>query len=129
MRKSGPLYKEWPGGVMSTHLSPGPATPRRRHEFPIILAGNYKREGLAKMNTPNAYAPPKANVADVSPGDSLTLASRLSRLGAAIIDGLIFGALVYTPLIVSGALNAATAEAMRGNGLAFYGAFATGAGL
>jgi uncharacterized RDD family membrane protein YckC len=81
------------------------------------------------MNTPNAYAPPKANVADVSPGDELTLASRLARLGAAIIDGLIVGALVYTPLIVSGALNTAMANAVRGDPLAFYGVFASGAGM
>ncbi len=82
------------------------------------------------MNTPNAYAPPKANVADVSPGQDLTLASRLSRLGAAILDGIIISALVYTPLIFTGALGAAMASAMRsGNPLQFWGVFATGAGI
>lgn len=81
------------------------------------------------MNTPNAYAPPKANVADVSPGDELTLASRISRLGAAILDSIIIGALVYTPLIFTGALGAAMADAMRsGNTLAFWGVFMSGAG-
>ncbi len=82
------------------------------------------------MNTPNAYAPPKANVADVSPGNELTLASRISRLGAAILDSIIIGALVYTPLIFSGALSTAMAEAMRtGNTLAFWGVFMSGAGM
>ncbi len=79
--------------------------------------------------TPNAYAPPKANVADVSPGSELTLASRLSRLGAAILDSIIVGALIYTPLIVTGALGAGMASAMReGNPLAFWSVFFTGAG-
>ena len=83
------------------------------------------------MNTPqpNVYAPPKANVADVVPGGELTLASRLSRLGAAILDGLIVGALVYTPLIVTGGLSAAMAEVMRtGNNSAIYGVFLSGGG-
>jgi uncharacterized RDD family membrane protein YckC len=82
------------------------------------------------MNTPNAYAPPKANVADVSPGDDLTLAGRGARLGAALLDGIIIGCLVYTPLIVTGAMGAAMANAMRsGNPLQFWGVFFTGAGI
>ena len=82
------------------------------------------------MNTPNAYAPPKANVDDVSPGQDLTLASRLARLGAAILDSIIVGALIYTPLIFTGALGAAVAQAMRsGNPLEFWGVFFTGAGV
>jgi len=81
------------------------------------------------MNTPNAYAPPKANVADVSPGNELTLASRISRLGAAVLDSIIIGALVYTPLIFTGALSTAMAETVRsGNSLAFWGVFMSGAG-
>lgn len=81
------------------------------------------------MNTPNAYAPPKANVEDVSPGGELTLASRISRLGAAILDSIIIGALVYTPLIFTGAMGAAMADAVRsGNPLAFWGVFMSGAG-
>jgi uncharacterized RDD family membrane protein YckC len=81
------------------------------------------------MNTPNAYAPPKANVADVSPGGELTLASRISRLGAAILDSIIIGALIYTPLVFTGAMSTAMAEVMRtGNSLAFWGVFMSGAG-
>jgi uncharacterized RDD family membrane protein YckC len=83
------------------------------------------------MNTPNAYAPPKANVADVSPGgDELTLASRLARLGAAILDSIIVGALVYTPLVFSGAMGAAMAEVMRENNpMAFWSLFLSAAGM
>jgi uncharacterized RDD family membrane protein YckC len=81
------------------------------------------------MNTPNAYAPPKANVADVSPGDDLTLASRLARLGAAILDSIIVGALVYSPLVFTGAMGAAMAEVVRTNNpMAFWGLFLSGAG-
>jgi uncharacterized RDD family membrane protein YckC len=82
------------------------------------------------MNTPNAYAPPKANVADVSPDGEITLASRLARLGAAILDSIIIGALVYAPLIATGSLGAAFADVTRtGNSLAFWGVFMSGAGL
>jgi uncharacterized RDD family membrane protein YckC len=81
------------------------------------------------MNTPNAYAPPKANVADVSLGEELTLASRLARLGAALLDGIIVAALVYTPLVVTGALGVAMANALKsGNPYAFWSVFFTGAG-
>jgi uncharacterized RDD family membrane protein YckC len=81
------------------------------------------------MNTPNAYAPPKANVADVSPGDELTLASRLARLGAAILDSIIVGALVYSPLVFTGAMGAAMADVVRTNNpMAFWGLFLSGAG-
>src|SRR6185503_9828509 len=108
----------------------GLSQPRRGHDFPIILGEITGWEGLANMNTPNAYAPPKANVADVSPGDAHTLASRLSRLGAAIIDGLIVGALVYTPIIVGGGMGSALGEMTRTNSsAAFWALFVSGAGL
>jgi uncharacterized RDD family membrane protein YckC len=82
------------------------------------------------MNTPNAYAPPKANVADVSSGDDRTPASRLARLGAAILDGVIVSALLYTPLIFTGALGAAMADVIRsGNRSAFFAVFFGGAGV
>jgi uncharacterized RDD family membrane protein YckC len=81
------------------------------------------------MNTPNAYAPPKANVADVAPGGELVLAGRLARLGAAILDGIIVCALIYTPLMFTGALGTAMADVVRTqNSFAFYGAFMSGAG-
>ncbi len=81
------------------------------------------------MNTPNAYAPPQANVADVSPGGEVVLAGRLARLGAAIIDGLIVGAILYTPVAVTGALGTAAADLVRTqNSFAFYSVFLSGAG-
>jgi uncharacterized RDD family membrane protein YckC len=82
------------------------------------------------MNTPNAYAPPKANVDDVSPGDARTLASRLARLGASIIDGLIVVALVYTPIVVGGGMGSALGEVGRTNSsAAFWALFVSRAGL
>jgi uncharacterized RDD family membrane protein YckC len=56
------------------------------------------------MNTPNPYAPPRANVYDVNNATDEVPADRGTRLVAAILDGLIFGAMVYLPLIVAGGL-------------------------
>jgi uncharacterized RDD family membrane protein YckC len=54
------------------------------------------------MNTTNPYAPPQAAVQDVGePGSSQVLAGRGTRLGTAILDGLIFAAMVYAPLMLS----------------------------
>src|SRR5690349_16752153 len=48
----------------------------------------------------NPYAPPRAAVQDVrDPSDMLVPADRGTRLGAVILDTIIFGALVYGPLI------------------------------
>ena len=43
----------------------------------------------------NIYAPPSARVDDVVPEGELVLAERVTRLGAAIIDGVIVGAFNY----------------------------------
>ena len=52
-------------------------------------------------SNPNPYAPPRARVRDIAaPKAQLVLAERSSRLGAAIVDGLIFSAMVYIPLII-----------------------------
>jgi uncharacterized RDD family membrane protein YckC len=49
----------------------------------------------------NPYAPPKAAVRDISTSDaSLVYADRGTRLGAAILDGIIFAVMVYLPLVV-----------------------------
>jgi uncharacterized RDD family membrane protein YckC len=56
------------------------------------------------MNTPNPYAPPRANVYDVNNANEEVPADRGTRLVAAILDGLIFGAMVYLPLIIAGGL-------------------------
>ncbi len=49
----------------------------------------------------NPYAPPKATVRDIStPYASLVYADRSTRLGAAILDGIIFMVMFYVPLLV-----------------------------
>jgi uncharacterized RDD family membrane protein YckC len=49
----------------------------------------------------NPYAPPKAAVRDIStPDTSLVYADRSTRLGAAILDGIIFMGMVYVPIII-----------------------------
>jgi uncharacterized RDD family membrane protein YckC len=49
----------------------------------------------------NPYAPPKATVRDISsPDTSLVYADRATRLGAAILDGIIFMVMVYVPLVI-----------------------------
>ncbi len=54
------------------------------------------------MNTTNPYAPPQAAVQDVAESavDSHELAGRGTRLGAAILDGIILVMLVYVPLVI-----------------------------
>jgi len=55
---------------------------------------------------PNPYAPPRARVHDVAaPKVELVLAERSARLGAAIVDGLIVGAMVYLPMIIGMVLS------------------------
>ena len=59
----------------------------------------------------NPYAPPRAAVKDVSdPQATVVHADRGTRLGATILDGVIFGFMVYLPLIfvsfMAGALRA-----------------------
>lgn len=54
------------------------------------------------MNTHNPYAPPRANVQDVNdPTATEVPAERGTRLVATIVDGLIFAAMVYLPLLLS----------------------------
>ncbi|HEU4487015.1 MAG TPA: RDD family protein [Povalibacter sp.] len=56
------------------------------------------------MNASNPYAPPTATVSDVSPDVTVEVASRGSRLLAALIDGLISMA-VALPIFLSLGLN------------------------
>ncbi len=59
----------------------------------------------------NPYAPPQAAVLDiVDPGTNALPAERATRLGAAILDGLIFGAMVYIPIIFTAAAAGAVDE-------------------
>jgi uncharacterized RDD family membrane protein YckC len=66
------------------------------------------------MNTPNPYAPPRANVYDVNTASGEVPADRGTRLVAVILDGLIFFAMVYLPLIIGGAVSGAMAGAIGG---------------
>lgn len=53
------------------------------------------------MNMANPYAPPQARVADVAdPRLRQVAAERGTRLAAAMLDGLVFGAMVYLPILV-----------------------------
>ena len=55
---------------------------------------------------PNPYAPPRARVQDVAaPRAALVLAERSSRLGAAIVDSLIFTVMVYAPILIGAAIG------------------------
>ena len=65
---------------------------------------------VAKPNQgQNPYAPPRARVRDVAaPTTALVLAERSSRLGAAIVDSLIFTVMVYLPMLLGTAIAAAT---------------------
>lgn len=50
----------------------------------------------------NPYAPPQAVVADVTdPASGIQLADRGTRLGAALLDGLIILVMVYLPFMLS----------------------------
>jgi uncharacterized RDD family membrane protein YckC len=54
----------------------------------------------------NPYAPPQAVVEDIADlAAGIQLADRGTRLGAAILDGLIFGVMVYLPLVVTAFLT------------------------
>jgi uncharacterized RDD family membrane protein YckC len=66
----------------------------------------------APANADNPYRPPTATVAEagtVGPAP----AGRGERLGAVLLDGLIFALMVYTPLLVAGASAVVTAIATR----------------
>jgi uncharacterized RDD family membrane protein YckC len=59
----------------------------------------------------NPYAPPQAAVLDIADPRALTQAAdRATRLGAAILDGLIFGGMVYLPIILTAAASGAAGE-------------------
>ena len=77
----------------------------------------------------NPYAPPQAIVADIAdPIDRLLLADRGTRLGAAILDGIIFAGMVYLPLVLT--LLAGGAAGEEGEGvMALIGFALAGIGL
>jgi uncharacterized RDD family membrane protein YckC len=65
----------------------------------------------------NPYAPPQAAVLDiVDPRAQNVQAERLTRLGAALLDGLIFAGMVYVPMLI-GFFLAGVAGAAQGDDL------------
>jgi uncharacterized RDD family membrane protein YckC len=79
--------------------------------------------------TSNPYAPPQAAVLDIAdPGTDTVPAERATRLGAAILDGLIFGAMVYIPVIFTAAAIGAAGED-RGSPVLVVGGLFTLVGL
>jgi len=69
----------------------------------------------------NPYAPPRAAVQDVQdPSDTLVPADRGTRLGAAFLDGLIFGGMVYLPFLLSGILTGGFPGSARGSGAGVF---------
>jgi uncharacterized RDD family membrane protein YckC len=70
-------------------------------------------------NPANPYAPPQAVVEDVDLAAGLQLADRSTRLGATILDGLMFGLMVYLPVFGGFAYSGfATAAAAQSRGAA-----------
>lgn len=57
----------------------------------------------------NPYAPPKAEVRDAAAGDEVELAGRGSRLGAALLDGLIYMVVIGGPLFIGADFDAMAA--------------------
>jgi uncharacterized RDD family membrane protein YckC len=72
-------------------------------------------------STPNPYAPPSAPLSDKN-AESDRLASRGSRLGAKILDGVIATVLIYVPLFTIGGLSTSqvVANGGRANPLWIY---------
>jgi uncharacterized RDD family membrane protein YckC len=65
----------------------------------------------------NPYAPPRAVVRDIADPSTLAdPADRGTRLGASMLDGLIFAAMVYVPILFAAMAGGATAEAIGESG-------------
>jgi uncharacterized RDD family membrane protein YckC len=61
----------------------------------------------------NPYAPPRAIVRDIADPSALAIpAERGTRLGASILNGIIFAAMVYMPMLFGAMVSGATAEAI-----------------
>lgn len=79
------------------------------------------------MDSQNPYAPPSANVRDVYSANSIQqLADPGTRLGAALLDGLIASAMIYGPFLIaliisagigSGGDNSAASGVLLGGGI------------
>jgi uncharacterized RDD family membrane protein YckC len=77
------------------------------------------------VSTPNNYAPPQSVVADISSSDvPFEKSTRLSRLGAVLLDGLIFS-LPLTPSYISGFSAMAHTNPRNFNYFRFWAAMAS----
>jgi len=77
------------------------------------------------VSTPNNYAPPQSVVADISSSDApFEKATRLSRLGAVVLDGLIFS-LPLSPSYVSAFSGMMRTHAKTFNYFTFWAAMAS----
>jgi uncharacterized RDD family membrane protein YckC len=63
----------------------------------------------------NLYAPPQAIVQDIDPAVGILLANRGARLGASMLDGILFMLMVYAPLILATLLSGGAKAASTGN--------------
>jgi uncharacterized RDD family membrane protein YckC len=82
------------------------------------------------MTTTNLYAPPGAAVADIVGLEaSAELADRLTRFWAMILDGIILGAMVYLPALVTVWLGTNAAAADGSNPVFIAGSIITLIGL
>lgn len=83
------------------------------------------------MTTTNPYAPPGAAVADIAVVDAVAeYADRGTRLAAAILDGIIFAAMVYLPMLLTlGVGGEAPADDGAGQVVAVAAAIVTLIGL
>jgi uncharacterized RDD family membrane protein YckC len=78
----------------------------------------------------NPYAPPKAAVRDFTMSDAaLVYADRGTRLGAAILDGIILAVMVYAPLILVGLGGALTGGSEDGDAAGSAGTLLMMAGV
>jgi uncharacterized RDD family membrane protein YckC len=65
----------------------------------------------------NPYAPPRAAVLDIpDPHASTAPADRGTRLGAVFLDGIIFGLMVYLPVVIASIVGGVTARRAVGEG-------------
>src|SRR5262245_35626141 len=70
----------------------------------------------------NPYAPPQAAVLDIDdPRATTALADRGTRLGALILDSLIFMAMVYLPLLLTVGMTAMRRDRIPDGGMVMVG--------
>ena len=79
------------------------------HNQPASVINRTRLDYEIHQSMTNPYAPPQAVVQDIlDPAVGIQLADRGTRLGAAILDGLIFMLMVYAPLVVVAVMSGAT---------------------